>query len=374
MARTGENIYKRKDGRWEGRYVKERTGGKIKYGIVYARNYWEVKEKLDAARETLAKEQQLLPKGGTLAHIGELWLAEAVLTLKQSSVNRYEDILRCYLLPEFGGNDLSEITNQRLIGFANGLLSEGGAMKQGLSPATVAEILSVLNGIRLYAMRRDYAVSFSPECIRLKRDKREIRVFSLEEEEQLCHYLEENMDLTALGILLSLFTGLRVGELCAIRWEDISFSEKKLSVNKTVQRIRANGSLSVKTKVQIQEPKSACSIRTIPLPDLIMEPLEEFHVPGAFLLTGDGTRFMEPRTIQNRFKKILMSCGIPEANFHAIRHTFATRCIELGFDVKCLSEILGHASVTLTMNRYVHPTMAHKMENMNRFSNLFAVQ
>ena len=102
--------------------------------------------------------------------------------------------------------------------------------------------------------------------------------------------------------------------------------------------------------------------------------LKKYHTPGAFLLTCEQDRFVEPRTMQNRFKRILASCDISDANFHAIRHTFATRCIELGFDVKSLSEILGHASVSITMNRYVHPTMALKSKNMNRLSGLFTVR
>ena len=107
---------------------------------------------------------------------------------------------------------------------------------------------------------------------------------------------------------------------------------------------------------------------------MLMKILEEFYHPGTFLLTWENSRYVEPRTMQNRFKKILMSCEIPDANFHATRHTFATRCIELGFDIKSLSEILGHAGVTITMNRYVHPSMALKTENMERFSNLFVVK
>lgn len=372
MPRTGENIYKRKDGRWEGRYIKERVGGKAKYGAVYAGSYREVKQKLDKVKLELGKKKQAEAEG-RMADIGQKWLNEAAATLKKSSANKYEDILRCYILPELGEHKLSEITNQQLIDFVNALLTSGGMNSQGLKPTVVAEVLAVLNGIRLYAMKRDYTVAFSTECIRLKQEKKDIRVFSLEEEEQLLHYLQENMDLTALGILLSLFTGIRIGELCALKWEDISIRDKRLHVSKTMQRVRVGGAEG-KTEIKILEPKSSCSVRTIPLPDAIMESLKQFHVPEAYLLTGDSVRYIEPRTMQNRFKKVLVSCGIRDANFHATRHTFATRCIELGFDVKCLSELLGHASVAITMNRYVHPTMAHKTENMNRFSALFAVK
>lgn len=374
MPRTGENIYKRKDGRWEGRYVRERINGRAKYCAVYARSYREVKKKLEEAKSRIQKKEPPVAKAGKIADIGSSWLSEAAVSLKKSSINKYEDILRCYIMPEFGESDLSEITNQHLINFANGLLQNGGVKKQGLAPSTVAEILSAMNGLRVYAMKKDYAVAFSTECVSFKKGQKDIRVFSLEEEERILGYLRENMDLPALGIVLCLFTGIRVGELCAMKWDDINLSERKLSVSKTMQRLRVNGESGSKTEVKILEPKSACSVRTIPLPDAVMGLLEASYMPGAFLLTGDGSRFVEPRTMQNRFKKIIAACNIRDANFHATRHTFATRCIELGFDVKSLSEILGHASVAITMNRYVHPSMALKRENMNRFSDLFTVK
>ncbi len=369
MPKTGENIYKRKDGRWEGRYIKSRENGQVKYGSVYARTYTEVKRKLE-----YAKSKKHAPKCGKVADIGRQWLLDSSVSLKKASINKYEDILRQYILPEFGDTELSDVTNQRLIRFANGLLASGGTKKQGLSPATVAEIMSAMNGIRVYAMKRDYTVPFSVECVSLKREAADIRVFSMEEQEQLVYYLRENMDLSALGILLCLFTGIRLGELCALKWEDINLVERKISVSKTMQRIRINTDKGRKTEVRILEPKSSNSARVIPLPDPIAGLLEQYHVPEAYLLTGNKYHFVEPRTMQNRFKRKVAACGIQDANFHATRHTFATRCVELGFDVKSLSEILGHGSVTITMNRYVHPSMELKRENMNLFSNLFAVK
>ena len=252
MPRTGENIYKRKDGRWEGRYIRERINGKAKYGAVYARTYRDVKKKLEEAKKSL-EEKERAPAGvGKVADICFQWLSEAAVTLKGSSVNKYEDILRCYILPEFGETELSDITNQQIIDFVNRLLVSGGAKERGLAPGTVAEILSVMNGIRIYAMKRNHMVAFSPDCLSLKREQRDIRVFSL--------------------------------------------AEKKMYVKKTMQRLRIRTPEEKRTEVRILEPKSACSIRTIPLPDVIMGLLERFYAPGAFLLTGESKRFMEPRT------------------------------------------------------------------------------
>lgn len=373
MPRKGENIYKRKDGRWEGRYIKGHTEGKAQYGAVYARSYRDVKKKLDDAKKRQT-EKPNTARAGNVSDIGNRWLSDMSGTLKVSSVNKYDDLLRCYILPEFGESELSEITNQNIIDFTSTLLLSGGTKRQGLAPSTVAEVLSAMNSIRLYALRRDCMVSFSPECIHIKREQKDIRVFSLEEQNCILEYLQENMDLTALGILLCLFTGIRIGELCALKWEDVSIPAKRMQVKRTMQRIRVDGSEKRKTEVRIFEPKSASSIRTIPLPEAIVGLLEEYYKPGTYFLTCEQDRFVEPRTMQNRFKAVLSSCNIADANFHAIRHTFATRCIELGFDVKTLSEILGHSSVAITMNRYVHPTMALKSENMNRLSGLFTVK
>lgn len=371
MPRTGENIYKRKDGRWEGRYIRERINGKACYASVYARSYREVKEKLNTAKIEL--EQRKLPreKAGNVTDIARLWLAESAGDLKQTSVFKYEDLLRCYILPQFGDEELSDITNEQMMRFVSDLRMHGGVRQQGLKASTVSEVISTMNALRVYALKRDRTVMFSPECVSVKQEKKEIRVFSMEEERRLIQHIRTHMDRTSLGILLCLYTGLRIGELCALTWDDFNLTEHTVKVGRTMQRIRVNNETGRKTAVKIFEPKSACSIRTIPIPDVLMEFLQEYYTPGAYVLSGESKCYVEPRTMQYRFKHILKACGIHDANFHTTRHTFATRCIELGFDVKSLSEILGHASVAITMNRYVHPTMELKTENMNRFSRLF---
>lgn len=152
------------------------------------------------------------------------------------------------------------------------------------------------------------------------------------------------------------------------------FEEQVIYVHKTLQRIQDKTHTGKKTRIVITTPKSTCSIRTIPIPDELLKTLNEIKtVSTGYVLTNSNDKFVEPRTMQNRFKTALEKAVIKPANFHALRHTFATRCIELGFDVKSLSEILGHATVNITMNRYVHPTLELKKENMQRLSSLFAV-
>ena len=179
-----------------------------------------------------------------------------------------------------------------------------------------------------------------------------------------------------IGILVCLFTGIRVGELCALKWEDISFSEKTLYIHRTMQRIQIEHTQpnqeGARTKVIVTNPKSQCSVRTIPLPDKLVRILKSVpNTSSGYFLTSSETKWIEPRTMQNHFKRLLKCCEVKDANYHTLRHTFATRCVELGFDVKSLSEILGHASVNITMNRYVHPSMQLKRENMQRLSSLF---
>ena len=371
MPKKSTNIYKRKDGRWEGRFIKGHANGKALYGAVYARSYKDVKAKLDAAKEAFAKEE-VKKTAGTVSAVGEAWLSEAAVSLKESSINKYEDIMRCYVLPEFGDCELSDITNEQLMTFSNKLIVSGGQKNQGLARSTVSAILSAMNCLKMQALRRDCTVNFTTACVTLKKDSEEIRVFSMEEEVKLVEWLWSHFNLTALAILLCLFAGLRVGEVCALTWDDFNFEEDIFHVNKTMQRIRVKDNPNRKTKVKILRPKSDSSTRTIPIPDILFPVLKANYTEGAFLLTGDKKKFVEPRTMQNRFQSILKKAGIAHANFHATRHTFATRCVDAGFDIKCLSEILGHADVSITLNRYVHPTMNLKAENMAKLTGLFS--
>ncbi|MBQ4463137.1 MAG: site-specific integrase [Eubacterium sp.] len=316
-------------------------------------------------------DQTSAGKAGKVSVVSECWLREAQTFLKESSVIKYENMLRSYILPVFGEMELSDITNENLVSFVGDLRTNGGIKKNGLAPSTVSEVVTTLNSLRIYALRHDYTIKFTPACVAVKQKKSSIRVFSRSEEKRLMAYLHEHMDLTSLGIIICLYTGIRIGELCALRWDAIDLFERTMQINKTVQRLRIRDNPVKKTEVRILEPKTQNSIRTIPLPDVLVELLERYQTKGAFLLTGDKTRFFEPRVIQKRFKRILEKSGIADANFHTTRHTFATRSVELGFDIKSLSEILGHSSVTVTMNLYVHPTMELKAENMNRFTKIF---
>ena len=367
MPRKGDNIYKRKDGRWEGRFVKGRINGRTLFGSVYGKTRKETKGKLTAAQyewqEGLSKAKSHRTK---LEVVSDAWLKESETFLKESTVAKYRDYMRCYICPKFGKTDMADINDEMLSAFCVNMLEKGGASKQGLSTKTVSEIFRVMKQLRKFAILRKIVVGFTAGSLGIKQKAKPLRVFSQLEQEKLHAYLDESQNRSHLGILLCLSTGLRLGELCALTWDDISLEEQMLYVRRTLQRIRDYESSGPKTKIVVTPPKSDCSIRSIPLPHKLCSALTPTWQPGAFFLTGDTEKFVEPRTMQNHFKAVLVAAGIADANFHALRHTFATQCVEADFDVKCLSELLGHSDVSITLNRYVHPTMELKRQNMEK--------
>lgn len=375
MPKKGENIYKRKDGRWEGRYIKSRTeSGKIIYGYVYARSYRETKEK-QKAKMVSCNSQTINKNEHTFSWLASEWFESIKLHTKASTQNKYHNMLTNYILPEYGNQPFNAITYDFIESHCKFLLEAGGKKGNGLSPKTVSDVLAIIRNISQFAIRKGIYVACDASAVQIRQDVKPMRVFSIAEQNQLCNHILENPEPCNIGILVCLFTGLRVGEICALRWEDISYSDQSIYIHHTLQRIQINQDHGAKTKVVVTTPKSTCSIRKIPLPDEISKILVlNQKSSSGYLLTNDNYKFVEPRTMQNKFKKILNDAGIENANFHALRHTFATRCVELGFDVKSLSEILGHATVNITMNRYVHPTYELKMKNMQKLSGLLVVK
>ena len=377
MPRRGENIYKRKDGRWEGRYMKEHSGSKTKYGYVYGKTYAEVKKVLTVKKSEIALERNKPPDSVSqeieISSIAALWLSDNQNNLKESTVIKYRNLLNTYIIPNVGSIMISDLDYEVLSDFCNKLLVSGGSKEQGLSNKTVSDVLTVIKSICRYAERKKYRIDRTALDVSVKIKVAPLRVLSIPEEQLLIAYLKKQDTLICAGILLSLFTGIRIGELCALTWRDISPEQRTIHIHKTMQRIQTQGGPS-KTKVVITEPKSLCSIRDIPLSKDIAELIPARTASNAFFLTGKINQYIEPRTMENHFKRILKELNIENAHFHTLRHTFATRCVEVGFDIKSLSEILGHANVNITLNRYVHPSMDLKQKNMEKLSDLFSVK
>lgn len=376
MSRKGNNIYKRKDGRWEARYIKGYVGDKIKYGYIYGKTYTEAKDKVSKCANSNDRLEYANNKSDLcIKTASQMWIEGLKPNLKESTIVKYNYIITKYLYPKFGNISVSNITNGDIIDFRTELLNYGGKNRQGLSQKTVSCVMSIFKNILTYASK--YGNINVPDFghINVKYTSKPMRILSVSEQSTLNAYLNNNKSLSNIGILVCMYTGMRIGEICALKWENISLSEQYIKVDKTMQRLQAGAGATAKTKVIVTEPKSSCSIRKIPIPNGLHEILKTVIAPkDAYLLTGCSNQYVEPRTMQNHFKAVIKNCNIEKVNFHALRHTFATRCVEIGFDIKSLSEILGHATVNITLNRYVHPSMEVKQKNMNMISDLFAVE
>ena len=368
MARKGENIYKRKDGRWEGRYIKGRDNlGKASYGYVYAKSYGEARTKLHDARKNTNNQPSLKDSPSTFSGWIDLWIEKKRLSVKQSTYVRYKNSLELHIKPELGSLKIQMINTEILQSFFIEKSRSGRLdMKGGLSSKTLSEMLMLIKCIFSFAESHGETINCAVKQITIKKKYNEMRILTIEEERRLNHVLLSNQDIYKLGILLCLYTGIRIGELCALKWENVSFEEKSIMINKTMQRLQYDNSPS-KTKIVLSEPKSNCSIRQIPLPDFLIKELLKFRGnDDCFILSLNNHKFVEPRTMQNHFKKYISEAEIEKANFHCLRHTFATRCVEKNFEIKSLSVILGHSSVKITLDRYIHVSMQMKRSNMSK--------
>ncbi len=373
MSKKGENIYKRKDGRWEGRYIKFYDGlGKAKYGYIYGKTYGETKSKLQDAQAKL--NNGILPENKNrilYSEVIESWLQSVRINVKESTYMRYRQLISTHILDELGKYPINRISSQLVERFVEDKLLNGRLDgKGGLSPKTVTDIITIIKSSMDYAAYNGIPVTCNLSKLSIKKNEKEMRVLTTEEQKKLASVLLNEMDLYKLGVLISLYTGIRIGELCALKWENLSIDCKTLKIRETMQRIQCPEETETsKTKIVFTEPKSKCSIRDIPLPDFLIDIIKQFQgVPKAYVLTGDKNRYVEPRTMQNHFQKYVKESGIEKANYHSLRHTFATRCVEVGFEIKSLSEILGHANVNITLNRYVHSSFELKSNNMNKLS------
>ena len=353
MPRRSTNIYKRKDGRWEARYVVSiGIDGKKKYGSVYAKTYAEAKEK-QSQRILSSHFSTPIGMSSSLEDIMWEWLGTTVNSVKYTTYQKYESMIRNHIAAEIGEIPLKLISSQAFDRYTFDLLN--GPTK--LSPKTVNDILAIISSAMAYT-EREYGLHM-PKIRRVKEIRKEMRVLSIDEQRTLVEYLLQEMDLYKLGILIALYTGIRVGELCALHWEDIK--SDRIYVNKSFQRIKVGST----TQLVQSSPKTSSSVRVIPLPTSICVYLDSFRSTGPVLKTRNGSQ-VEPRLMQMKFHKYIQECSLEKANFHALRHTFATRCIEAGFDTKTLSEILGHADVKTTLNRYVHSSYELKQSSMDR--------
>lgn len=364
MARHGENIRKRKDGRWEGRYsIYDLHSGKRIVHSVYAKTYNQTRKKLQSAKtlaNTMCDEEKDEYGKIYFCTVAQEWLHMIECSKKHSTYTKYRLIYEKHIRTKFDGKCLSMLDNQTFMNISQEI--ESGLSSESLKKS----VACVLNQIFSYAQLHYHTKMFQYSYKRQNTANKPVEVLNQTEQAKLFQYLYHEMDIYKMGIVVCISTGLRLGEICSLKWDDVDLNAKVLHINTTVQRIAVNGK-ATRTTLLEGEPKSTFSKREIPLSEDVIRLLDSFY-SGSNTYVINQNKPMEPRTYQNKFHAYLRAAGIEKKNFHALRHTFATNCINSGTDIKSLSEILGHADVKITLNRYVHPTLETKRRHMNSLS------
>lgn len=373
MPRRGESIYKRKDGRWEARYIHHYENGKAKYRFLYAPTYAEVRAK---RMEELRWPENIHFSGiKTISRFQEVsakWLVDIKMRVKESTYTRYVRIVNVYLNPNIGEMHCNKIDADILNHLIQHLSNEGGCKKQGLSAKTVSDIFCVLKAILRFGKQQGYPCCSFQGLYPPQKLRKPTEIVSKQHLVRIEEALKNSTDLTSLGILFTLYTGVRIGELCGLRWEDIDLESQTVTIKRTIERIANLSPGGKKTKVIISEPKTENSIRIIPLPTFLVNRLKAHISPSScYFLTGSET-YIEPHRYYMRYKSWMKKIGLDTYTFHALRHTFATRCVEIGFDTKSLSEILGHANVSTTLAVYVHPTLEQKRVQIEQLAKCYS--
>lgn len=285
--------------------------------------------------------------------------------VKKSTYSAYVLLLKNHILPYFGNYE--KITEKDVQEFVLKKLD------YGLSEKTIKDILVVINMILKYGAKNKF-IEFERLEVKFpsKINDRSLEVISINNQKKLMKYLKDNLNFKNLGIYICLCTGIRIGELCALTWEDIDMKNAIIKIRKTLQRVYIIENETKYTKIIIDTPKTQNSLRDIPIAQDLYKILKLVIYKtniNNYILTNTTTP-TEPRTFRNYFKKIIDEVGIPQIKFHGLRHSFATRCIEGKCDYKTVSVILGHSSISTTLNLYVHPNLEQKKRCINQMSKL----
>lgn len=296
-----------------------------------------------------------------ISQIADLWKEEKRQFVKKSTFAAYSLIVETHLQPAFG--NLTAVTEKDVQDFVLQKLNGG------LSQKTIKDMLIVLRMILKFGAKKNYCVYAPIDVIfPTDRERQELEVLSIANQKKIMRFVEENFTFRNLGIFICLSTGIRISEICALTWDDIDTENGVIHIRKTIQRIYVKENGIKKTELLIDTPKTATSMRDIPMiKDLyeILKPLKKVVNNDYFVLTNEATP-TEPRTYRNYYKKLLDKLGIPPIKFHGLRHSFATRCIESKCDYKTVSVILGHSNISTTLNLYVHPNYEQKKKCIDK--------
>ncbi|QIB67995.1 site-specific integrase [Aminipila butyrica] len=368
MPRRGENIYKRKDGRWEGRVLG--SGGKYQY--VYSRTYKEVKEKKKLLQEsinrpTLAASHTSLNAATAFA----AWLnGNLTIRVKPSTYESYYRCVTKYVIPFYQEEGNEQLSVQTAMDFSSRINNY-----QGLSRSYKRKILTIYKTALRELLKDTSEYNTVLNAIFMPRlSGTDVLVLSVREQKLIEMAIVGSNDMKLLGVLLCFYTGIRLGEVCGLKWADIDFEAGTMVVARTVSRVKNFNQTGGKTTLYIGTPKSAHSNRKIPLPGFwieLVKKLKRNSFNDNFFILSDTERPLDPRKYQNLFQTLLKQSGVKSRKFHAIRHTFATRALELGVDIKTLSEILGHSNVSITLNIYAHSMFEQKKKAIEKLNTMY---
>ena len=365
MARRGENIHKRKDGRWEGRYIKGRTDGRPVWGYLYGYSYAEVKVEL-TRRKALSGFYRLSGTNMRFSELAELWLTSFAQSVKESTLAHYRYTLHKYLLPILGSLPVSELNESTLERLFLQILSPDDNSHKPLGASSAQECLGMLKRICKYAAHFRLMPPMEL-CVKLPRKKKaEPQPLNQAEQSKLRTFLLESPTPRKIGVLLQMELGLRIGEVCGLKWGDFDLKNGILTIHRTVCRISCGDG---HTKLIMQTPKTQKSAREIPLSKQLVQLLRRLKrdaTPDMWFLSGNETRPVEPRCYRKSIRCYLKKAALRIIHPHVLRHTFATTCLQAGCDIKTLSELLGHANANVTLQRYVHSDLNRKRRELQR--------
>ncbi len=343
MSRRGENIYKRKDGRYEGRYIRYYDiNGKAVYGYVYSRSYSEIKDLLAKCR--LNHKEEKSGSNTLLSDWLNVWIKSQAF-LKPTTKRVYISHIENQIIPCIGKIPLKRLSAEVLQNFINEL---------ELSAATIKTVFSILKSALSAAEDKGYIINIWGKVKVPKKNTDIVRVLTESEQRRLENVLNINED---IGIWVCLYTGLRIGEMCALKWENIDFEASVLTVAGTQARTEKG--------IEITSPKSESSKRKIPIPLFLLDKLRLMPRTSEYVLSKNHKAY-DIRTYRRHFKRVLKAAELPDIRYHSLRHTFATRALEVGMDYKTLSEILGHSTVAITLDLYAHSLDEHKKRQMDK--------
>ena len=297
----------------------------------------------------------------TIREIAEAWKEYKRPYVKQSTMAAYVLILENHVLPEFGDNDsLHEHEVQAFV------LKK---IERGLSVKSVKDILIVLKMVMKFGVKNEWMNHYEWDIkFPVNNQPKELEVLSVANHKKILDYVQHNFTFMSLGIYISLSTGLRIGEICALKWSDINVADGKITVQRTIERIYMVEGEKKHTQLVINTPKTVNSCREIPISKELLamvKPMKKVVNADFYVLTNED-KPTEPRTYRNYYNRLMEKLDIPKLKYHGLRHSFATRCIEAGCDYKTVSVLLGHSNISTTLNLYVHPNMEQKKRCINK--------